>query len=288
MSRLKLQPLNLRPRRPANGMHVITTLQRLRSIPLANRKAVAKLMSLKPKQAKTIHRFPYTKSGKPRDALGEYITRPESFPPSVVIYHNDDFVAIHDKYPKSSLHLLLLPRDPTRSFQHPFDAFEDQEFLAKVRAEVSKLHALAANELRRRHGKVSEQERARQEAMDSIDPDSVETGEETLPPGRDWAKEIMCGVHAHPSMNHLHIHVISVDRHSPAMKHRKHYNSFATPFFVGINDFPLAPDDPRRHPGREGYLKRDLVCWRCGKNFKNHFQELKKHLAAEYEEWRRL
>lgn len=242
-------------------------------------------MSPKPKQVKTIHSFPYTKSGKPRDALGEYIEHPESFPPSVVIYHNADFVAIHDKYPKSSLHLLLLPRDPARFFLHPFEAFEDEEFLVKVRAEVSKLHALAANELRRRHGKVSEQERARQEAMDRIDP---EEGEDALPPGRDWAKEIMCGVHAHPSMNHLHIHVISVDRHSPAMKHRKHYNSFATPFFVGIDDFPLAPDDPRRHPGREGYFKRDLVCWRCGKNFRNHFRELKEHLAVEYEEWRRL
>ncbi|SZF06048.1 unnamed protein product [Blumeria hordei] len=38
---------------------------------------------------------------------------------------------------------------------------------------------------------------------------------------RDWWGEVMAGVHSRPSMNHLHIHVLSVDRHSKCLKHRK-------------------------------------------------------------------
>lgn len=200
----------------------------------------------------------------------------------MVVYHNADFVAIHDMFPKASVHLLLLPRDQSKTRLHPFEAFEDAEFLAKVKFEVQKLRALAAAELRRMYGKGSRLEKARQEAL-SADPPPDE-----LPLGRDWDKEIMCGVHAVPSMNHLHVHVIAVDRHSERLKHRKHYNSFATPFFVPIEDFPLAKDDVRRNPTREGYLQRDFTCWRCRKDFGNKFVELKKHLEQEFEEWKKL
>ncbi|RAO70769.1 uncharacterized protein BHQ10_006781 [Talaromyces amestolkiae] len=217
-----------------------------------------------------------------RDALGLYIERPESYPSSVVIYYNDNFVAIHDMFPKSSLHLLLLPREATKFYQHPFDAFEDIEFLHKVQEEVKKLRSLAARELQRRYGKYSLQEKARREAMERDPPP------DELPLGRDWEKEIITGIHAHPSMNHLHIHVMSVDRYSDRLKHRKHYNSFSTPFFVPIEDFPLAPDDVRRHPSREGYLNRDFECWRCKKKFGKQFQQLKQHLEEEFEVWKHL
>lgn len=217
-----------------------------------------------------------------RDGLGTYIAKPESYPSSVVVYHNDDFVAIHDMFPKSSLHLLLLPRDQSKTRLHPFDAFEDAEFLAKVKAEVQKLRNLAAGELRRKYGKDSAQEQVRRAALNADPPP------DELPPGRHWDREIMCGVHAVPSMSHLHIHVLAVDRYSERLKHRKHYNSFSTPFFVPIDDFPLAADDGRRHPTQEGYLKQDFVCWRCGDNFGNRFIELKKHLAEEFKEWKKL
>jgi aprataxin len=88
-------------------------------------------------------------------------------------------------------------------------------------------------------------------------------------------------------MNHLHVHVMSADRYSECMKHRKHYNSFATPFFVELDAFPLAEDDPRRHPERQGYLNSDLKCWRCGEKFGNKFARLKEHLAVEFELWKR-
>lgn len=87
--------------------------------------------------------------------------------------------------------------------------------------------------------------------------------------------------------SHLHIHVISTDRYSAFLKHRKHYNSFATPFFVELDAFPLAQDDKRRYPGKENYLGSDLKCWRCGHNFGRQFARLKEHLAIEFEKWKK-
>ncbi|KAH6686176.1 HIT-like domain-containing protein [Plectosphaerella plurivora] len=205
-----------------------------------------------------------------RDGLGVYLDDPASFPASRIIYFNDDFVAINDLYPKASVHALLLPRSRKHNLLHPFEAFEDPEFLASVQKEVIKLKALVASELR---------------PILNGDAEPDDTGE--LPPGRDWEADVKIGIHAHPSMNHLHIHVLSRDMHSPCLHHRKHYNSFNTPFLIDVADFPMAKDDPRWHPGHAGYMKRDLVCWRCGANFKNQFKKLNDHLNVEFESWKR-
>lgn len=161
----------------------------------------------------------------------------------------------------------------------------DDVFLAQVRTEVEKVKGLVASELRRLYGKFSAKEVARREAMELDSPPEV------LPPGRDWNTEIISGIHAGPSMNHLHIHILSVDRYSPCMKHRKHYNSFATPFLIRLEEFPLAEGDPRGNPKKHGYLadclESDLRCWRCGRNFRNKFARLKDHLDEEFEGWKR-
>ena len=196
-----------------------------------------------------------------------------------MIYHNDKFVVINDLFPKSSIHLLLLPRDKGKQFLHPFEAFEDAAFLAEAREEVEKVKLLAAKELRRRFGKFSVKEQAREAALEADVP------EDQVPEGRDWEREIVVGVHAVPSMNHLHIHVLSRDRHSECLKHRKHYNSFATDFMVPAEDFPLDRGDRRRHSGREGFLAEGMKCWRCGKDFGNKFARLKEHLEEEFEVW---
>ncbi|KAL3423424.1 Aprataxin-like protein [Phlyctema vagabunda] len=218
-----------------------------------------------------------------RNGLGRYTQHPESLSADERIYFNDDCVAIHDMYPKASVHTLLLPISAERKLLHPFDAFEDATFLAMVQKETRTLKHIVAAELRRKYGKFSAQDQAREAVLNGdIDlPENVE-----LPVGRDWEKDVKAGIHAHPSMNHLHVHVLTVDHVSSCMRHRKHYNSFKTPFFIDIADFPLAEDDIRRHPGREGYLDMDLKCWRCGKNFGNKFARLKEHLAKEFEAWK--
>ncbi|KAF2806283.1 putative histidine triad nucleotide binding protein [Mytilinidion resinicola] len=229
---------------------------------------------------------------KDRTGLGAYIASPTSFPASVVISHNENYVLIHDLYPKSSVHLLLLPRNPEISDTHPLTALTtNAAFLEEVKVEAARAVKIVAAELRRRYGQYSAAEKAREEALEAImasdaDIPTEEALEAQLPKGRDWEAEVMVGVHAHPSMSHLHIHILSRDRHSPALKHRKHYNSFATPFFVPIADFPLEDGDPRWHPGREGYLQGDMKCWRCGQNYYGRFKQLKAHLEGEFEGWR--
>jgi len=219
-----------------------------------------------------------------RDGLGAYISHPEKYDALRVIYYDLNFVAIHDLYPKSSVHTLLLPRSEKHAPLHPFEAFEDADFLVSVKEQAAKLKRIVASELRRKYGPFSKQDVPREAVLNG----EVELAEgEDMPVGRDWEKDVQVGIHARPSMNHLHVHVLSVDRYSECLKHRKHYNSFATPFFVPLDDFPLAEDDVRRHPGREGYLDSDMTCWKCGKNFGNKFARLKEHLKEEFEAWKR-
>lgn len=216
-----------------------------------------------------------------RNGLGAYLASPTSFPPSRLISHDESWVVIHDLFPKSSIHILLLPRAPSKTLLHPFDALADPVFLASVQEKVRELRVLVAKELRRLYGASSAQEKARWEALEAWPAPT------SLPPGRDWEKEVISGVHASPSMNHLHVHVLSRDRVSECMRHRKHYNSFNTPFLVDVEDFPLEKGDRRWRPGREGWLEEGLRCWRCGAEFGNRFAQLKRHLEGEFEEWKR-
>lgn len=214
-----------------------------------------------------------------RDGLGAYTADPEAWPASRVIYHNDRAVLINDMYPKSTVHTLVLPRSP-RNVRHPFDAFKDPQLLAETKEEVEKAKVVVANELRRCFGKFSASERLRLEAMESDDPP------DELPLGRDWSKEVITGIHAGPSMNHLHVHVMSRDMVSECLKKQNHYQSFNSPFLVGLEEFPLAKDDIRQRPNRGGYLHDDMRCWRCGEEF-GRMSKLKKHLEEEFEQWKR-
>ncbi|KAG6213028.1 hypothetical protein E4U50_001618 [Claviceps purpurea] len=247
----------------------------------------------------------HSHGGHPRSrlGLGVYLSPSHpssSFPPNTIIFQNADFVAIHDKFPKSTIHTLLLPRSPAHNLLHPFEAFQDEQFLRQVQQQVAYLKTLVAKELQRRLGRYSRAERARQavldgegevDAEDKVQEDAcegrrvLEPG--ALPPGRDWEAEVISGVHAVPSMSHLHIHVLSRDMHSESMKHRKHYNSFNTPFLVDVMDWGArGGGGPEAGSGRE--LSSELRCWRCGRGFGNGFKKLKEHLEEEFLSWRSL
>lgn len=213
-----------------------------------------------------------------RDGLAAYTTDPASFPQSRVVYHNDKFVVINDAFPKASVHLLILPRDTSKNVLAPQSAFDDPAFLADCREEEQKVRAIVASELRRKFGKFSASDKPRLDALDSDDPPAK------LPPGRDWSKEVITGIHANPSMNHVHIHVLSRDMVSECMKKRNHYLSFTTDFLVGLDQFPLAKIDHRRH---YSHFPEDMICWRCGKNFGNKMARLKDHLEDELEKWKK-
>lgn len=229
------------------------------------------------------------RSFKGRDGLGAYIADPAAFPASQVIYYNDDFVAIRDLFPKSAVHCLLLPRHLAPDIEMFDAARADPAFLAAVRTEAAKLKTLVAKELERKFGRESQSSALRQLVLDGDNNLGEAEGwkeGDPLPPGRDWEKEVKVGLHSNPSMSHCHIHVLSRDMSSECLKHKKHYNSFNTEFFVDLADFPLgeAEERARKH---SNWSNRDLVCWRCGKNFTNKFQQLKEHLAQEFEAWKR-
>ena len=194
-----------------------------------------------------------------RNGLSEYLHDPAKHPG--VLSYNDDFVIIKDLYPKATVHLLILPRDPVKQNQHPSEAFQDAVFFAKLKDEASKWRALAAKELAR-----------------ELCPPTMSI------PDRNWEEEIKVGIHSVPSMHHLHVHVISRDMHSPSLKHKKHYNSFNTPFFVGLEEFPLTEEEEIAR--KKDWHKGDMICWRCKRNFENKFTALKQHLEKEFDEWK--
>ncbi|KAK8902216.1 hypothetical protein QC760_009693 [Botrytis cinerea] len=222
-----------------------------------------------------------------RAGLGAYLSDPSSHPASRVIYHNSSFVAIHDLYPKSSVHALLIPREERWNGMHPKIALSNPEFLEMVRPEAERLKGIVASELRRKYGAESAEDFQRQRILNgevNLDDDAE------MPEGRDWEKDVVIGIHMHPSMDHLHIHVLSVDRYSSCLKKRKHYNSFATPFFVNLSEFPLSEERKealdRRGQGK-AWLEENLKCWRCGMQFGNKFSKLKDHLELEFDEWKK-
>ncbi|KAK5119009.1 hypothetical protein LTR62_000220 [Meristemomyces frigidus] len=213
-----------------------------------------------------------------RDGLAAYTADPASFPQSRVIYYNDKFVVINDLFPKASIHLLLLPRDTTKSVYRGQEVFDEPGFLAECRRELEKVKEIAASELRRRFAKYSAQEQPRLAALASDDPPCE------LPPGREWTKDLISGTHANPSMSHLHIHVLSKDMMSDCMKKRNHYQSFTTDFLIDLDQYPLAKEDHRRDYKR---FPEDMLCWRCGRNFGNKMTKLKEHLEEEFEAWKK-
>lgn len=96
------------------------------------------------------------------------------------------------------------------------------------------------------------------------------------------------GVHARPSMNHLHVHIISADMVGSGMKKPKHYFTFNTSFLVGLEEFPLSKDDERWKSGWvEKVLEGDLRCWRCGKSWGRAWKKFREHLEEEAEAWRK-
>lgn len=188
------------------------------------------------------------------------------------------------------MHLLLLPRNKTLYKQHPLQLLSsDPEFLAEVKPRVARLKTLVASELRRKYGSYSASDAPVQSALEEMmsqpDPPPPEERAKLLPPGRNYEDDVIAGVHTHPSMNHMHIHILSREMHSKCMKHKKHYLSFQTSFFVKLEEFPLEEDSKRFKPG--DWPTWDMVCWRCGKNFKNKMKALKEHLEEEFEEWKK-
>ena len=98
--------------------------------------------------------------------------------------------------------------------------------------------------------------------------------------------EFRFGYHAVPSMSQLHLHAISQDFDSPCLKHKKHWNSFNTEYFIPAEqvmedlkengEVNLPQDDVGR-----ALLKKDLKCHKCD-YVPKHLPDLKNHIKKKH------
>ena len=226
-----------------------------------------------------------------------------------IVRVTDDYIVARDKFPKSTLHWLLMPRELKQDGYHfrPLQLLsEDPSALQRVRQWADLVLDLAANQLEWMHGPVEDEQAIQKALRHAPMIDDREMEAEALPRVKKskgkkkkqtaneyWKSQIMVGIHSNPSMAHLHIHIISVDRYSKDLKMRNHYNSFQTPFMVHLNELPLPSDDPRLDKKKaHEFLEADLQCWKCKKRIakstgkRTDMTKMKMHLEDEFRVWR--
>ncbi|AAZ10404.1 Scavenger mRNA decapping enzyme C-term binding, putative [Trypanosoma equiperdum] len=174
-------------------------------------------------------------------------------PTSHVLYKDPQCIIVNDAYPKSRLHCLVIPLDLS----------------------LDSLSALRPNHvpLLQHLMEVAEQyvQFTREDAA------SNEAGIQAL--------SFMTGFHSLPSLPQLHMHLISRDLDGPCMKTKKHYNSFATPFFLPadqvVNDLRKngCVTLNRNVEELNRFEHEEPRCLWCGLN-PGGFQQLRVHLRT--------
>ncbi|CAK9075699.1 unnamed protein product [Durusdinium trenchii] len=165
-----------------------------------------------------------------------------------VVHITEEFVTIHDGYPKAAVHLLVLPRRVRIAALEKL-THEHLPLLMRLSAYVAWL-------MEQVEGKPGD-------------------------PGVGWTH----GLHSVPSLRQLHVHVLSMDFESPCMKKAKHFSSFLPPFLVSL-DTVVARMQEGGFSHRslqeleDAMNKRRLCCHRCGVDFGRGFAELKRHLSS--------
>ncbi|KAH9066436.1 HIT-like domain-containing protein [Lactarius vividus] len=200
-----------------------------------------------------------------------------ALPPTVYFSHTEHTLTIFDAYPKALFHFLVLPR--LSNDERSSDLTDLRTLLrrhASGDARAEETLRMLADEAARLRGVIEEEMQARY--------------------GFAW--DVWVGFHAVPSMEHLHLHVISSDLTAPALKTKRHYNSFSprAGFFVPLaevrtwfNDAAAPQLAKVRRLAPEEYeprLKYALECFRCDEPAKN-MPALKKHLQDEFDALRK-
>ncbi|KAG1803687.1 HIT-like domain-containing protein [Suillus plorans] len=196
-------------------------------------------------------------------------SNPASLPPSVLFSHSETCLTVFDAFPKSIFHFLVIPR-----VRPPFNVYQ----LANLRS-LLKCEKNCVKEL------LTDLSREANNVKKMIESEMFKKY------GFKW--EIWMGFHAIPSMEHLHLHVLSADLCSPRMKLKKHYNSFHPKrgFFIHLSDvlswFDADPSyykttSQLKKSEYEPLLKEDLSCWKCDRNLSN-MPKLKSHLQEEFD-----
>ncbi|KAH9966867.1 hypothetical protein BC827DRAFT_1102360, partial [Russula dissimulans] len=206
-------------------------------------------------------------------------------PPTVYFSHTRHTLTIFDAYPKALFHFLVLPHLTTLRtlLRRATASSSSSSGQTQARARVEGTLRVLADEAARLRLEIEREMLAHH--------------------GFTWP--IWTGFHAVPSLEHLHLHVISSDLIAPALKTKRHYNSFSprVGFFVPLAEvrawFLNDDGDDGGGGDRDGdqlrakvlrltpevyepRLKEALVCFRCGETAKN-IPALKKHLQHEFD-----
>lgn len=217
------------------------------------------------------------------DVLRQYATVPDpaqSIPPSVLLHTTPKCIAIFDAYPKAKYHFLVLPRYPFPPNWDPesTDSIANLDWLDSLRSLLLKAPRAVREEV------IAGIADCANDVVEMVKDEMKKTE------GFDWGVDV--GFHAIPSMNHLHLHVISKDRISDSLKTKKHYNSFRPDlgFFVSLQSVRewLDEEDAYIHArarelsNSEHLLSIGLSCNKCDEPQAN-IPALKRHLVKEFD-----
>lgn len=220
-----------------------------------------------------------------RHAFQPYIDEPHKHR-DLVLFYDDTALIVRDMYPKAKYHYLVIPRSAKITHKHPYDVFDRDPGLYETIFQYV--------------------EKAKDMIMQKVH-ENNDLASSSMSPTEYRTNFLRAGVHAAPSLANLHIHVISQDFHSPRLKHKKHYNSFTTLFFVLYDD--LEPhiysspqsygyasdsdaseesehDSPQlirdQHQLNKIIAESPMLCSYCRADFGKGFSRLKLHLEMEY------
>ncbi|KAI9218359.1 HIT-like domain-containing protein [Blastocladiella britannica] len=192
-------------------------------------------------------------------ALVPYIEHPETYDPSIVRHFDAATVTIADQYPKATAHYLVMPRNQNPDIQHTWPLASVASLDPNSEGDMAVLAALED----------------RCKALEA----ELRIEHPTF--------RFRTGVHAVPSMTHLHVHVISQDFVSDRLKRKDHWLAFTTDFFV-----PLRRVAAELRAGRrvamvhEDYDKKlaakgaKIQCHECRDRSYPSMPALKRHLAS--------
>ncbi|SPO25413.1 uncharacterized protein UTRI_03170_B [Ustilago trichophora] len=210
-----------------------------------------------------------------------------------VLFYDDHTITIYDKFAKAKYHFLVLPRIPFKatSSQASVRSAESAPTLVTTNGKLN-FGATSSNTVPASHMNsistllaspyaaqvLQALRRSSDRVLEHIRNDMKELY------GVVW--DIERAFHSVPSMEHLHLHVTSMDLVSDRLKHKKHFLSFhpTVGFAVRLDEAEdMARQGKRSLPkGEQMYeqlLKGPLMSHHTGQVFR-FFPELKAHLES--------
>lgn len=213
-----------------------------------------------------------------------------------VLFFDERTITIYDKFAKAQYHFLILPRIPFKA--SALSSSKPQQATPSLSASNGKLNfgATSSNTVPASHMKSISTLLASPYASEVLAAVHKASNDVVQHIRNDMQKHygatwnIERAFHAVPSMEHLHLHVVSMDLVSERLKHKKHFLSFhpSVGFALRLDQVEEWVQQgkkalPKSEHAYEQLLKGPLTSHHTGKVFR-FFPELKAHLEAYWRE----